>query len=318
METSNLYEVTADSIVLNIESPGQKAIDWVSENSADIQQRLATDGALLIRGLNILSSKQFAGVLTRMFEAELLDYAYRSTPRTGLRGNVYTATEYHADQSIPQHNENAYSNRWPMRIGFLCMVPAATGGETPIADSRVVYQRIPREIREEFEARKVMYVRNYGDIDLPWEVVFQTKNKQEVERYCQQNNLEFEWRANNRLRTRQVNPAVAVHPVSGETLWFNQAHLFHLSNLAPAERASMLLAMSEDEVPRNTFFGDGAAIDPQMLDEIRQVYAATQLEFSWQKNDFLLLDNMLFSHGRKPFSGERKVLVGMAIPHEHN
>jgi len=41
-----------------------------------------------------------------------------------------------------------------------------------------------------------MYVRNYGEgLDLQWENVFQTSNKSEVETYCRNAGIEFEWRA---------------------------------------------------------------------------------------------------------------------------
>jgi alpha-ketoglutarate-dependent taurine dioxygenase len=32
---------------------------------------------------------------------------------------------------------------------------------------------------------------------------------------------------------------------------------------------------------------------------------------AWEKGDVLLLDNMLMSHGRSSFTGERKILVSM-------
>lgn len=35
-----------------------------------------------------------------------------------------------------------------MKIWFYSVIPAETGGETPIADSREVYQRMPARIRE--------------------------------------------------------------------------------------------------------------------------------------------------------------------------
>jgi alpha-ketoglutarate-dependent taurine dioxygenase len=40
-----------------------------------------------------------------------------------------------------------------------------------------------------------------------------------------------------------------------------------------------------------------------------------QVEFAWQDDDVLMLDNMLTAHGRAPFQGPRKVVVAMAEPH---
>ena len=304
-------------LLLNVDTGGRRLLEWAAEEAAAIEQVVQQNGALLLRGLPVHSSKQFGDVLSLLFGGELLDYAYRSTPRTELRGKVYTATEYHADQAIPQHNENAYANNWAMRIGFLCLLPSEQGGATPIGDSRRVYQMIPAGIRERFERHGVMYVRNYSDVDLPWQEVFQTGDKAEVERYCAANGIDCEWRPDNGLRTVQVNPASAVHPVTGEKVWFNQAHLFHVSSLQPEVRSSPLAALGEDELPRNTFYGDGSPIEEEVLDQIRAVYDRTTLAFPWQQGDLLLLDNMLFTHGRQPYVGERKVLVGMARPHGH-
>jgi len=33
--------------------------------------------------------------------------------------------------------------------------------------------------------------------------------------------------------------------------------------------------------------------------------------FPWETHDVLLLDNMLVCHGRKPYKGERTILVAM-------
>jgi alpha-ketoglutarate-dependent taurine dioxygenase len=246
-----------------------------------------------------------------LFEDELATYTYRSTPRTELKNNVYTATEYHPSVNIPQHNEHSYSNSWPMRIGFLCVTPALKLGNTPICDSRKVYQQVPAEVREEFEKKKVMYVRNYSMIDLPWQEVFQTSEKSLVEAYCRANDMTFEWTEDG-LRTRQVNQASMSHPVTGGKVWFNQAHLFHLSSLTEELQQGLLEIAGEENLPRNAYFGDGTPISIEALHAIRKAYDDNMITFQWQKGDLLLLDNMLFTHGREPFEGPRKVLVGMA------
>jgi len=316
-QTENLESVSGMKLLLNVDTQGQKVLDWASENHAQLERLLQANGALLIRGLKILSSKQFGQVLAAIFGEDLIDYSYRSTPRTELRGKVYTATEYHKDQTIPQHNENAYSNRWPMRIGFFCTQPSDTGGCTPISDSRKLYTSLPKELVEKFEARKIMYVRNYSDIDLPWSEVFQTDDRSVVEAFCNANGIKYEWFEDNALRTTQVNPAVAMHPSINEKIWFNQAHLFHITNLDPEIRNSLLEIMPEDRLPKNTYYGDGSPIEESYLDLIRTLYEETKISFPWQRGDLMLLDNMLYTHGREPFTGNRQVLVGMARPNEH-
>jgi hypothetical protein len=114
------------------------------------------------------------------------------------------------------------------------------------------------------------------------------------------------------LRTRQVCQAVAVHPLTRETVWFNQAHLFHVSNLEPAVRETLLSVVNEEDLPRQAFYGDGRPIETAVLDEIRDVYQCHAVQFPWQKGDVLMLDNMLAAHGRTPFKGPRKILVAMS------
>lgn len=301
--------------VLAVEEQSLRPEIWAAAHQACIETALREHGCLLVRNLDIASNKQFARVLTTLFDAPLLDYVYRSTPRIELKDRIYTATEYPRDQAIPQHNENAYSNSWPLRIAFWCMLPSVSGGETPIADSRAVYDRIPFEIRAEFERKGVQYVRNYSNLDLPWTEVFQTTSRAEVERFCRGNQLEFEWLGESGLRTRQVNAAVQTDPHTGARLWFNQAHLFHEASLSPDVRAGLLASLGQDFLPRTARYGDGSSIDDQVIHTIARVYEAEQLAFPWQQGDLLLLNNMLYAHGRTPFEGNRKVLVGMARPH---
>jgi len=158
-----------------------------------------------------------------------------------------------------------------------------------------------------------MYVRNYSDgVDLPWQTVFQTTDRSAVEDYCRSASIEFEWKDASHLRTRQIRPATAIHPVTGQAVWFNQAHLFHVSSLTPALRESLLSLVEETELPRNSYYGDGSAIEESVLDEIREVYRQSAVIFPWQQGDVLMLDNMLAAHGRMSYTGPRKVLVAMA------
>ena len=288
--------------------------EWATNNRQFVEMQLLSHGAILFRNFKITTVAEFEKFITATL-GPLLEYTYHSTPRTQVSGNIYTSTEYPANQSIPLHNEMSYARNWPMRICFCCLETADEGGETPIADSGKVFTRISPEIRELFMKTNVMYVRNYGDgIDLPWQKVFGTTSKSDVEAYCLEVGIEFEWKSGNRLRTRQKCQAVAMHPKTGKFIWFNQAHLFHTSSLQQDVYNSLSQSFEEEDLPRNALLGDGSPIEPDVLNQIRQAYSQEETVFTWQEGDILMLDNMLVAHGRRPYLGSRRVVVGMAQP----
>jgi len=310
--------LTPDAPLPLVMTPAAGPIDlapWLREHAASIVGLLEHHGGILFRGFGVDSPDAFEPVV-RALSPTVLEYTERSTPRRRVKGNVYTSTEYPADQEIPPHNENAYSHTWPRHIWFCCQQPAATGGATPIVDSRRVWLDIHPSIRDRFIEKKVMYVRNYSrSVGLAWQEAFQTDDRKAVEAYCATHAIEYEWRDRDRLRTQQVRQAVTMHPVTGESLWFNQAHLFHVSSL-PREVGRSLLAVFKDErdLPRHALYGTGEAIEFDALDHIRSVYTRLAVTFAWQQGDVLLLDNMLTAHGRLSFTGPRRVLVSMATP----
>lgn len=276
--------------------------------------RLATveHGAILFRGFDVQSPGEF-NQFCRLLTSELLPYTERSTPRSHVEGEVYTSTEYPPEATIPLHCEMAYTTKWPQYLWFYAHIAAETGGETPICDARRVYQLISPETRERFAQKGVLYVRNFrSGIDLPWQEVYGVESPSELEAYCKGHDIEFEWLDQGVLRTKARAQAVLRHPSKGEMVWFNQAHLFHVSTLEPTLRSFMLKRYTELGVPRNSFYGDGTPIEPEVLEEIRTAYSQAEVAFPWENGDVLMVDNMQVSHGRRPFTGARKTLVAMA------
>ena len=285
---------------------------WAAANRERIETLLLERGALLFRGFRVDSIERFQEA-ARAVTPDLLDYKERAAPRREVASKVYTSTEFPADQWIPLHHEMSYSRNWPAKLWFYCDQPAAEGGRTPIVDDRLILGRIRPEIQRPFLEKQVMYVRNYGEgVDLPWQQAFQTEDRAEVKAYCRKAGMELEWRGKDRLRTRTVRPATVTHPRTGVQLWFNHAHMFHVSNLDSGTRQVLLGQFAPDELPRNAFYGDGSPIPDEVLEEIRQIYRDAAVAFPWQRGDLLLLDNFLASHGREPFVGPRRIVVAMA------
>ena len=291
---------------------GINLVTWTASNQELIATNLLKHGGILFRNFQVRDLAEFEKFIQTV-SGDLLEYRDRSSPRSLIQGNIYTSTDYPAKQTIFLHSENSYAATWPLKIFFYCVTPAIQGGETPIADTRKLYKRIDSKIRDRFIEKRVMYVRNFGDgFGLPWQTVFQTTNPAEVETFCRHNGIEFEWKEGDRLRTRQIRQAVATHPQTGEQVWFNHAVFFHVSTLEQNIRKSLLAEFQEEDLPHNTYYGDGSPIEKTVLDEIRAVYQQETIIFPWQARDILMLDNMLAAHGRMPFVGQRKVVVGMA------
>jgi alpha-ketoglutarate-dependent taurine dioxygenase len=295
--------------------PAQENIDlieWAAINRDLLQKKLLSYGAILFRNFKIGSAERFEEFI-KSVSGELLPYKERSSPRSQVRGNIYTSTDYPPEQSIFLHNENSYQRSWPLKLFFYCHSPAEQGGETPIADTRRVLNLIPQDVRERFEQKKVLYVRNFGNgLGLPWETVFQTDDKAAVERYCLKRGIQYEWTSGNQLRTRHIKDAIVKHPITGESIWFNHAVFFHPTTLDPKTREALLLVADEEDLPYNTFYGDGSMIEAETLDQIRSAYHQETVSFLWQAGDILMLDNMMVAHSRRPYVGHRKVLVGMS------
>ncbi|ASU38876.1 hypothetical protein hmeg3_11645 [Herbaspirillum sp. meg3] len=301
-------------IVLQAERPGILLTDAWSALQPKIEQHLHSVGGVLLRDYVVPAVDDFQR-FAAAFGDPLLRYEFASTPRSAVSNGIYTSTEYPAHQHIPLHNEQAYTREWPMRIWFHCVTASPVGGETPIADSRAIYRRMPTAIRERF-AQGLLYVRNYSsDFDLPWQEVFGSERREDVEAFCRRSGIEWRWLDDDALNTRQRCQGVERHPVSGEMVWFNQAHLFHASNLMPEVRASLLELVGEDLLPRNVCWADGSRIEDAVLEQVRAVLEEETVSFAWQPGDVLMLDNMLVAHARTPFSGPRKVVVAMARSH---
>lgn len=297
---------------------GVDLVAWLRGNLARVEQLRLRDGAVLFRGFpqhDGLEPQAHLEAVMCAVAGELMPYVERSSPRREVGRRVYTSTEHPADQRIPLHNENSYAHTWPQQLAFACVRASQEGGQTPLADCRHVLRLLPHDIVNRFRAKHVLYIRNYRDgVGLPWQTVFGTTDRAEAEARCRSHGYEVRWKSDGGLRTRRIAPALATHPRTGEEIWFNHVAFFHVTSMEPSMRDALLAQYEEDELPFQTRYGDGTAIEPEALEAIRGAYAKATVQFDWREGDVLLVDNMLVAHGRAPFHGPRRILVAMADP----
>lgn len=292
--------------------------DWAKNNCEFIENELLKHGAILFRGFPANTATEFENFAAAICPNLFGDYG--DLPRVGVSNNVYGSTPYPADKAILFHNESSHLHCWPLKIWFFCVQPAQQGGKTPIIDCRKAYQILPAKLREKLAQKQFMYVRNYtNNLDVSWQDFFHTFDKSVVEDYCRQAKIGFEWDGDDGLITRQVRPALAIHPKTGESIFFNQIQLHHIAYLDMKTRQSLLSLFDEKKLPRNVYYGDGSHIEDDVIAEINQVYQQCQTSFEWLKGDILMLDNMLCAHGRSPYIGQRKIVVAMGeMIHSNN
>lgn len=287
---------------------------WTSENIDWVKALYNKDRMLLFRGFDISGKPGFAEIVKLTSESKALDYSEPSTPRTKVDDAIYTSTEYPKEQKIPQHNEHSYSDFWPKKLFFYCEQPSETGGQTPVSSSAAVLKEIPASLVERFESKGgIMYVRNFSDeMDISWKVFFGTDDRAKVEAYCKERKMTYKWLEDNRLRISQVAQATIVDKASGSKIWFNQAHLFHYSNLNEEVISYLIDTYGKENLPRNTFYGDGSEIATEDLDIIRKAYDKVMFKFDWEQGDLLMMDNVAYTHGRESYTGKRSLLVSMS------
>ncbi|HBL28549.1 MAG TPA: taurine catabolism dioxygenase TauD, partial [Acidobacteria bacterium] len=122
-------------LVLTPAVAGLDPLAWAAESRAGLEERLLRHGALLFRGFG-LPGIEGLQAFVRAVCGDLLEYKERSSPRSELGDRVYTSTDYPAEQPIFPHNEHSYARRFPLKLFFSCVTAPATGGETPVGDTR--------------------------------------------------------------------------------------------------------------------------------------------------------------------------------------
>jgi alpha-ketoglutarate-dependent taurine dioxygenase len=294
--------------------PGLSLEEVYGQRLEHLRRLYAVHGAVLLRGFHVDGAAGF-DAFVRRFARRPAQYREPATPRSHVLGNVFTSTEYPSDQTIPLHNENSHCLAWPMTIMFFCEMPAETLGATPIADCGGVLRRLEGATRVGFERRKIRYTRWFGGgLGFSWQKVFGVSTRAEVDAYCDENRMQAIW-SGERLTVTYVRDAIHRHPVSAEQLWFNHGLFFNPVSLPEALRLELAELQAQgavDELPYDTSYGDGSPFEAMTLQEIRAAYAAETRTFAWRAGDVLVLDNMRFAHGRQPYTGRRRVLVGMS------
>jgi alpha-ketoglutarate-dependent taurine dioxygenase len=310
-------------------TPGESILELFAARQETLAVTLRHYGAILFRGFGLRTAEEFQAAAAACFGDVLRPYVGGISPRAQVTTGVYESTRFPTYLRIPQHNEMSYLPDPPRALVFFCEIVPGSGGETPLADSRVIYERIPADIRDRFEQEGIRYFRYlYGprwnpvnrlfnrisELHTSWMEAFATRDRAVVERVCSEQGGSVLWDWEQSARIINDLPPARLHPETGEKVWFNQAASF----LATPESTGLprwLLYSAAHPFPQRRPFhatlGNGEPITHSQVNRINAAIEGATVRFTWQRGDFLLVDNYLVSHGRMPYKGDRRILVAM-------
>jgi alpha-ketoglutarate-dependent taurine dioxygenase len=285
---------------------GLQLAAWLDQHAEVVTTVLREHGAAL-------TAVSFAGITGRLCGAPIV-YRERTTPRRPIGDAstpIYTSTEYPRDQEIFLHNENAYASCWPEYLCFYCAQPAQAGGETPLADLRQVEAALSPELMRGMQARGLLHRRTFIDgVGINWQQAFGVETLDELELRCRENGIELA--AGERVRVEYRHAPRARHPRTSEPCWFNHAAFFQADKLEASLAAGLHQMLGPEELPNRILYGDGTSLETPVITELTRAYRAAAVPHAWRTDDLVVLDNMRYAHGRRPFVGPRSVWVSMA------
>lgn len=307
--------------------PLKEALSLIYSQKEILTKKLLKTGALLFRNFPFSNERDFSNFITTIDDGKFLDYIGGDSPRNKVLDGVYTSTEAPPSIKIPLHNELSFVKNYPKKIYFYCHIAPQEKGETTIADARKVYAAIDDQIKKTFIDKGLKYISNYFYKSTlmnllnsmqrghkSWIDVFETEQKEILEKKCLENDFEFKWEKNHWVQIVQKRPAVIMHPVTKENVWFNQAHLYDFNpKLLGWWRylGAKLFYFRKYTRLHEIAFADGTSIPREDLYQILDTLESNTIYFPWQKGDIMMLDNVLAMHGRSTFTGKRRIFAAM-------
>ncbi|BCM70138.1 MULTISPECIES: TauD/TfdA family dioxygenase [Streptomyces] len=299
--------------VLRVDPPADPAA-WAAEYREALRAQVTEHGALLVRGLGLRETDQAGAVFARL-AGDLLPEREAFAPREAHGPGLYSSTPWPANQPMCMHHELSYPLQVPGLLLFACLTAPEEGGATAVADAADVLAALPAELTERFEQEGWLLTRTYNEeIGASLAESFGTEDRDAIERYCRANAIDFTWQPDGSLHTEQRRCAVVRHPVTGKRCWFNQIAFLNEWTLAPEVREYLVDEYGADGLPFNTRYGDGGAIPEDVVQRLNETYEEHTRREPWQAGDLMLVDNIGTAHSREPFTGDRRILVGMAEP----
>lgn len=288
------------------------AVAWLHEHRQELGEKASRHGAILFRGFPVATAQDFDRFIAAF---DLENFTYEDSMSNAVRVNktprVFTANEAPPDVSIFLHHELAQTPYYPSKLFFFCEKAAEEGGATPICRSDVLWARLA-ERHPDFARDCVEKGLKYSNV-MPeepdplsgmgrsWKSTLHADSREQAEQRLRKLGYTWQWMEDGSLRaTTPVLQAVR-ELAPGRKSFFNQ--------LIAAYRG---WKDSRNDPSSAITFGDGAKLDRAAVQDAIEIADELSFDVPWQTGDVAYIDNYVAMHGRRTFSGTRRVLASLA------
>ena len=285
--------------------------DFIEINGSTIEELTLGHGVVLLRGLPLTTPDDFDSAIQRFYWE---NFTYEDSLSNAVRvvhtPRVFSANEAPPATTIFLHHEMAQTPLYPSKLFFFCQKAAEHGGSTPICRSDHLWELIQKELPEfsvNCRERGLKYTNIMpAQADLKsgmgrtWQSTLSVDSPKEAEVRLNELGYTWEWLKGNELKvTTPVLPAIRkLH--DGRYSFFNQ--------LIAAFKG---WKDARNDPSKSITFGDGSIINPNDITKISDLADTITFDLQWEDGDLAIIDNFLCMHGRRSFTGTRKVLASL-------
>lgn len=288
-------------------------------------------GALLFRNFPINNVDDFVDIQKAVLNKVPNDYRGREGSRDKVGKEIYTSTKAPEWCHIPLHHELSCTTSPLSFLNFFCDVAPPPGtGQTILGSTKEITKALKAlpEVWELFENRDIHYISrhppkgNYFNKVNPSQKTredsFETSDKAEMERICQEKGFAYRW-LGEWIEVTRTAPGTKMNPATGEQVWYNQAYLYHLNPRMVGGWLNYFLAnllyWNEETRQYKIEFADGTPIPQEIVYKIYDVLQEHTLKVDWEKGNVLFINNGPNGamHGKAPYpnGAPRLILTGM-------
>jgi hypothetical protein len=301
--------------VASFEVPAGSPFSWLREMTATIRELLLVHGAVLLHGVPVESPDSLAEArdslgLGRFMPPEAFNR------RADFGNGVLSPIGWPLDRHICPLQESSFSTTFPSVVLTACVTPPDGDGRAHLSDARRMAGHLPAGLADRVRADGWIMTRSFhGGFGFSWRDAFSVPDRAALEEVFEAEEIEAEWLANGMLRTTRKRPGFVKHPATGEECWFNQLAFLNANSLDPAERGFLTKAFGEN-LPVNSFFGDGAPLSEADVVAIDSAYDATKVSVPWRRGDVLITDNVSMAVGRSAVEGSPEFRIALGSDQE--